>query len=49
MMAAPKKVLVAKKPEEPAKPAQVLQCERLLKFTNPREDIIQLLRSTVLT
>ena len=33
--------------DEPAKPLQVLQCERLLEWTNAREDIIQLLRSTV--
>lgn len=33
--------------EKPAKPLPVLQCERLLTFCNPREDVIQLLRSTV--
>lgn len=33
--------------EEPEKPIQVQQCERLLEWCNPREDIIQLLRSTV--
>lgn len=33
--------------EQPDKPLEVLQCERLLKFCNPREDLIQLLRSTI--
>ena len=34
--------------EEPVKPLAVQQCERLLKFCNQREDMIQLLRSTVI-
>ena len=33
--------------EKPAKPVQVLQLERLLKFCNPREDIRQLMRSVI--
>lgn len=33
--------------EEPDKPLEVLQAERLLAFCNPREDIVQLLRSTI--
>ncbi len=33
--------------DTPDKPLQVQQCERLLRFTNAREDIIQLLRSTI--
>ncbi|MEK6443626.1 phage portal protein [Pseudonocardia sp. T1-2H] len=33
--------------EAPDKPIQVLQCERLLKWCNPREDMIQLLRSVI--
>lgn len=33
--------------DTPDKPAEVLLLERLLRFTNPREDIRQLLRSTI--
>ncbi len=33
--------------EEPEKPAEVLACERLFKFTNSREDSAQLLRGTI--
>jgi HK97 family phage portal protein len=33
--------------EAPAKPRQVLECERLLKWCNAREDMIQLLRSAI--
>lgn len=33
--------------DQPAKPANVLALEKLLTFTNPREDIRQLLRSTI--
>lgn len=33
--------------DAPSKPAAVLQCERLLRWCNPREDIIQLLRGVI--
>lgn len=33
--------------EQPEKPPNVLLLERMLKFTNPREDIRQLMRSTI--
>jgi HK97 family phage portal protein len=33
--------------EVPPKPRQVLEAERLLKYVNPREDIIQLLRGVI--
>lgn len=33
--------------EEPDKPAEVEACERLFKYTNAREDIRQLMRSTI--
>jgi HK97 family phage portal protein len=33
--------------ETPEKPRQVLECERLLRWVNPREDMVQLLRSVI--
>jgi HK97 family phage portal protein len=33
--------------DQPEKPPEVLACEKLFKFTNPREDIRQLMRSVI--